>query len=177
MCQRPPPPPEHDPMLLLTFRIGNALYALEARRAVEVLPLVALQHVPEAPPGVAGLFNYRGEPILAVDLCQLILGRPARPSLSTRIIVVNTAGATAGRPRLLGLIAERATEILRREERELTQPGRSEGAPYLGPVLMDARGMIRLLQPEYLPLASLTQPLRAQADAAATPEPGSPPAP
>jgi hypothetical protein len=60
-----------------------------------VLPLVALQRIPEAPRGVAGLFNYRGEPVVAVDLCELILGRPARPALSTRILVVNTAPAAS----------------------------------------------------------------------------------
>lgn len=142
-------------MLLLTFRIGNDLFALEARRAVEVLPLVALKRVPEAPRGVAGIFNYRGEPVLAVDLCELMLGRPARHSLSTRIIVVNLGATDSGPRRLLGLVAERATEILRFEARESAPPAPAEGAPYLGPILMDARGMIQLLRPEHLPGAAL----------------------
>lgn len=148
-------------MLLLTFRIGQDLYALEARRAVEVLPLVALQRIPDAPPGVAGVFNYRGEPVVAVDLCELILGRPARSSLSTRVIVVNAARPETGARQLLGLIAERATEILRRDQRELADPAQGKaapGPPYLGPILMDASGMIRLLRPENLPTTNRAAP-------------------
>lgn len=164
-------------MLLLTFRIGNDLYALEARRAVEVVPLVALQRIPEAPRGVAGLFNYRGEPVVAVDLCELILGRPARPALSTRILVVNTAPAASGARQLLGLIAERATEILRCEPQALAEPARPQGAPYLGPILMDARGMIQLLQPEHLPLATPAGALTPRTEARPQPDSAAPPAP
>lgn len=145
---------QSSPMLLLTFQIGNDLYALEARRAVEVLPLVALKRLPGAPHGVAGLFNYRGQPVVAVDLCQLILGRPASRSLSTRIIIVSLLGAPDAPERLIGLIAERATEILRRSQAETLDPAVAKataGAPYLGPVLVDTRGMIHLLRPEFLP--------------------------
>ncbi len=145
-------------MLLLTFHIGQDCYALEARRAVEVLPLVALTPLPGASHGVAGMFSYRGEPIVAVDLCQLILNRPARPALSTRIIVVDAAGPPPNPRRLVGLIVERATEILRCAERGLkfTDPG--PGAPYLGPVLVNEGGLIRLLRPENLPRAALAEP-------------------
>jgi chemotaxis-related protein WspB len=85
-------------MLYLLFQIGKDRYAIEARQAVEVLPFVDLERIPPAlstpsvptqrPRGVAGIFNYRGQPMVAVDLCDLILGRPARELLSTRIIVV-----------------------------------------------------------------------------------------
>lgn len=173
MLRPPAPRSETGAMLLLTFRIGNDLYALEARRAVEVLPLLALQRIPEAPRGVAGMFNYRGEPVVAVDLCELILGRAARPSLSTRIIVVNAAPQTGAR-RLLGLIAERATEVLRRDEREVTRPDPQAAAPYLCGVLMDARGMIQLLRPENLPFAALPDPSAPSPSAAGDESPRSP---
>jgi chemotaxis-related protein WspB len=137
-------------MLFLLFQIGPDRYALEASRAVEVVPLLALKKIPQAPRGVAGLFNYRGQPVPAIDLCELTLGRPARERLSTRIIIVLQPDA-AGQPRPLGLIAEHATEMMRRDERDLVDAGvKPGGAPYLGPVVMDDQGIIQLLHPDRL---------------------------
>src|SRR5262245_16763915 len=104
-------------MLFLLFQIGPDRYAIEARQTVEVLPLVELQRLPTraaGSAGVAGIFNYRGRPVPAIDLSELTCGRPARACLSTRIIVVQHTDQ-AGRRQLVGLIAERATELLRRE--------------------------------------------------------------
>jgi chemotaxis-related protein WspB len=130
-------------LLFLLFRLGNDRYALEASRVVEVLPLLDLKQWPQAPPGVAGSFNYRGRPVPAVDLCELALGRPARALLSTRIIIVNHPDAR-GALHLLGLIAERATEMLRKDSRDFVDAGFKIGAaPYLGPISMDAHGAIQ----------------------------------
>ena len=75
-------------MLFLVFQIGNDRYAMDTSRIVEVIPFLALKRIPQAPKGVAGLFNYRGQPVPALDLCDLTLGQPAREHLSTRIIIV-----------------------------------------------------------------------------------------
>jgi chemotaxis-related protein WspB len=137
-------------MLFLLFQIGNDRYALEARHAVEVVPFLALKKIPQASRGVAGLFNYRGRPVAAVDLCELTFGRPARELLSTRIIVVNFPDS-AGKPQWLGLIAEHATGMMRREQRDFVRSGVKVGnAPYLGPVVMDDKGVIQLLHAEHL---------------------------
>lgn len=132
-------------MLYLLFQIGNDRYALEARQTVEVIPLVELKRIPQPPRGMAGILNYRGTPIPALDLCELTFGRPAPERLSTRIIVINYSDAT-GRSRHLGLVAEHATEMMRCEERDFVDSGVNAGdAPYLGPVLMDEKGIIQLL--------------------------------
>jgi chemotaxis-related protein WspB len=137
-------------MLFLLFQIGNDRYALEARQAVEVLPLVSLKKIPQSPRGVAGIFNYRGRPVPAIDLSDLTFGSPARERLSTRIILIQHTDAS-GQPHLLGLIAEHATEMMRREQREFVDAGvRSGTAPYLGPVLMDEKGVIQLLHAQHL---------------------------
>jgi chemotaxis-related protein WspB len=137
-------------MLYLLFQIGNDRYALEASHAVEVIPLLALKKIPRAPRGVAGLFNYRGQPVTALDLCELTFGRPARERLSTRIILVNYSDPSGG-SRRLGLIAEHATEMMRREERDFMDSGVKVGAaPYLGPVIMDDKGVIQLLHAQHL---------------------------
>ena len=76
-------------MLFLLFQLGQDRYALDTGAIAEVLPLVAITAIPQAPAGVAGLFNYRGAPVPAIDLSQLTMGRPARRRLNTRIIMVH----------------------------------------------------------------------------------------
>ena len=101
-------------MLFLLFRIGDESYALAAEEIVEVLPLVGLKGIRRAPKGIAGSFDYRGEFVPVIDLCEIELGRPAQSLLSTRIIMTRY-GHGVGTPRLVGLIAERAAETLRCE--------------------------------------------------------------
>jgi chemotaxis-related protein WspB len=137
-------------VLFLLFQLGKDRYALEAGRVLEVLPLLELKRLPGAPRGVAGIFNYRGRPVPAVDLSELTLGQAANERLSTRIIVVNYPDET-GKFQPLGLIAEHATEIIRRESREFIETGLKLGAPgYLGPVLMDGRGPIQWVREQRL---------------------------
>lgn len=137
-------------MLFLLFQLGDDRYALEASRVVEVVPLVSFKRLPQAPRGVVGLFNYRGQPVPAVDLCELTAGRPARECLSTRIIVVRHPGAGSGH-HLLGLVAEHATEMLRREAKDFLPLGVGTAqAPYLGPVTADGCGWIQWVQEDRL---------------------------
>jgi chemotaxis-related protein WspB len=137
-------------MLFLLFQLGKDRYALEASRVVEVVPLLELKAIPQSPKGFAGIFNYRGRPVPAIDLCQLSLGHPASERLSTRIIVINCSDAS-GRPHLLGLIAEQATEMLRKEPSDFVEPGFKFGsAPYLGPILLDPKGAIQWIHEQHL---------------------------
>jgi chemotaxis-related protein WspB len=137
-------------MLYLLFQLGRDRYALEASRVVEVTPLLALKPLPQAPKGVAGIFNYRGRPVPAVDLSALTLGQPASEQLSTRIIIVNYPDA-GGTNHLLGLIAEHATGMVRKDAEAFVDPGvKIAAAPYLGPILMDATGAIQLVHEQRL---------------------------
>lgn len=130
-------------MLFVLFQLGRDRYALEAARLAEVLPLVRLKALPQAATGIAGVLDYRGVPVPVVDLSALALGRPAASRMGTRILVVRSADHR-GEARLLGLIAEQATETLRCEPGEFVPAGvASAGAPYLGPVKVSAQGMIQ----------------------------------
>jgi chemotaxis-related protein WspB len=107
----------------------------------------------------------------AIDLSELTTGQPARECLSTRIILVQQTDP-AGRSQLIGLIAERATELLRRESKDLVKPSDTGHVPSdmketpplmspatrhlspalspFGPVLMDAKGLVQLIHPQRL---------------------------
>jgi len=143
-------------MLFLTFQLGHDRYALEANRVLEVLPFLCIKRLPQAPPGVAGIFNLRGRPVPALDLNELTFGRAASERLATRIIVVQHTDA-AGAKHPLGLIAEHVTQTMRREAKDFLHPGVSlSTAPYLGPVLMDLQGPVQWLHTEHL----ISEPLR-----------------
>lgn len=146
-------------MLFLLFQLGTDRYALETSRIVEVLPLVHWKTIPQAPPGVAGVFDYHGAPVPLLDLGELALGRPSRALMSTRIIVVKYVAAAvesqaieeAGETPLLGLLAEQATLTLRRSEADFSDPGVAiDTVPYLGPVITDAQGIIQRVEVEHL---------------------------
>ena len=133
-------------MLFLLFQLGDDRYALEIGQIVEVLPMVSVKEIPQAAPGVAGVFNYRGAPVPLIDLSELALRTPSRPRISTRIILVQYVGE-AGPAHLLGLLAEKTTETLRRAEADFVDSGVSvDAAPYLGPVTTDSRGIIQRVE-------------------------------
>ena len=139
-------------MLFLVFELARDRYVLDVSQVAEVLPLVAIKQIPQAPPAVAGILNYRGAPVPVIDVSQLALGRPAERRLSTRIVLVHYPDAD-GHTRLLGLIAERATRTVRRDKTDFVASGvSSEGASYLGPVAADARGLLQWVDaPTLLP--------------------------
>jgi len=146
-------------MLFLQFQIGAEAYVLDATRIVEVLPLVSIKHIPGAPEGVAGLFNYRGQAVPVIDLSELTLGRTAQRHISTRLILVRYGA------HLLGLIAERATETLRREAADFAISGiSSDATPYLGPVTQAAGRLIQWIEVDKLLPASVSRVLFRQAE-------------
>ena len=153
-------------MLFLLFQLGADRYALPAQDVVEVLPLVALKHVPHAPHGIVGLLNYRGQPLPVIDLSLLALGRPVAHRVSTRLLVIrwvfedsktfrgetrpfsNVAQTQSNPPaRLLGLVVERATEAINKDPKDFQPAGVvSADAPYFGPVAPDPRGFIQRVE-------------------------------
>src|SRR5262245_65425 len=125
-------------MLFLLMQLDGDRYALDIRQVAVVLPLVDLRAVPGAPPAVAGIIDYGGAPVPVIDLAVLLANRPAHRRLGTRIVLVHYANQ-----HVLGLIAERATETVRKEPSEFQPSGitRSD-PPHLGPVALDATGPV-----------------------------------
>ena len=144
-------------MLFLLFQLNQDRYVLNIAQVVEVLPLVDLKEIPQSLPGVAGLFNYRGEPVPVVDVCEMLLQRPARRILSTRLVLVHHPDGNGGE-RLLGLIVEKAIRTLRRDPADFTESGvANDQAPCLGPVATDGEGVIQWVDPAKL----LSDPVRS----------------
>jgi chemotaxis-related protein WspB len=136
-------------MLLIVFRLGDDRCALDAGRVVEVLPLLPIVRVLGAPPEISGGFSYRGRFVPVVDLCLRLLGRPAGHQLSTRLVLVTIGGDNG--PCLLGLVLEKATSTVRCDPAELIPPAvGSRDHPWLGALLPDAAGQVRLIDVDRL---------------------------
>ena len=153
-------------MLALVLHAGGDAYGLDIRQVIEVVPAIALRRVPHAPDYVAGLFSYRGHVVPVIDLCRLTSDRSCEKRLSTRIVLVAAGEESAGRPRPLGLIAERVTEFVPVPETKMHPIGLDlESAPYLGKVVSDAETMIQFLRvEEILPEQVRTLLLTSQAE-------------
>lgn len=137
-------------MLMLTFSLGEDQYAISARQVVEVISLVKLQKLSQAPKYTAGLLNYRGSIIPIIDLCELLTKNQHSHKFSTRIIVVNYM-SDQQMPYLLGLIAEKVTETLNIQETDLTHSRIPVDSPfYVGEIIKTEQGMILCIQVESL---------------------------
>ena len=153
-------------MLLLIFQAGGQTYGLDARNVIQVAPYPVCTPLPHAPAYVAGLATWRGRTVPVIDLSALIAGTPARPWLSTRLLVIDYA-MPDGRSHPLGLVAEKAVETVvceetRCEPQKVTIPD----APYLdGPTEHDGRLIQRLTVDELLP-ASVRDLLFPESEAA-----------
>ena len=132
-------------MLFLLLKLNSHRLVVAADEVIEVLPLIDIDTVPLSPPGVTGVLNFRGTAVPVIDLCQLLLHRPSQPRLSTRILILHPPEQrSTGEQSFLGLIAEGATETIRRKPTEFTHSAVAiNSAPYLGPVATDSIGLIQ----------------------------------
>jgi chemotaxis-related protein WspB len=149
-------------MIHLLFSIGNDRYALESSQVVEVVPRVELWQVPKAPAYVAGVFRYRGQLVPVIDLCQLMQGQPCSSRLSTRILLVRSAGDNET-SHILGLMVERVTDTLTQDEAAFAATSLSTAdSPYLGDTAADEHGMIHRVRVEALLPAPMRTALLAE---------------
>jgi chemotaxis-related protein WspB len=133
-------------MLFVAFRIGNDQYGIDAASVVELLPLVNVKQLPQAPRGIAGLLDYHGALLPAIDLSLLAVDRPSRRVMSTRVAVVQYTPAD-GQQVLLALILESAVQTVRRDAADFAPSGVDiPEAPYLGGVARHDGGVLQEIE-------------------------------
>jgi len=111
-------------MLLLSFNIGKENYAIQTHIVLEVIPLIPIDHVPQADVSIRGIIHYRGQPIPVLDLSICFNQQPSKQRLSSRIIICQLKLQQT--TLVLGLIAEHVTETLQCNESELQDNGISD---------------------------------------------------
>jgi len=135
-------------MLAVVFTLGEDRFAAPASIVREIAPLSVLMKTHKAPDYVAGLLDYRGEIIPIIDLCRLIMGRPCRRLMSTRIIIADYNPAPAIH-RTIGLLAEQVTDTTVVNELDLNPSGLAlPDARYLGDIFKTEDGLAQFVQVE-----------------------------
>ena len=155
-------------MLMVLFQLNNDRYAVDARYVIEIVPLVIFKSVPHAPEFVAGLFSYHGAMVPVLDLCRLMAQRECRPLLSSRIILLDygrLAGDSVGAgKRILGLLAERVTEVCEKTGAVVASPVDVKAAPYLGDIFYHHDAINQCLKPAALLPEALRETLFVSAE-------------
>ncbi len=162
------PAPSRAPARLaeryLVTRVAERQLGLPLDQVREVVRMVLLRPLPDAPPAVEGLLDLRGEPLEVVDLRAALGARTRADDLDSRIVVV--AGATSG----FGLKVDEVLEV-EALAAGTVEPPPPRAAAYLSGVYRssaDEGELVLLLDPERL----LEQLGREPLDALAPAEPG-----
>ena len=135
-------------MLYLKFTVAGERYVMATNAIIEVAPLIPLRKLPDVPPHVAGLMNYRGRSLPVIDVSQLLAGHDAALRLSTRIVIV-PAGRDGDAQHEVGVLLEKATETLEIPDDEFIEPGlENPKTTYLEKVVLDAEGMLQRVSPK-----------------------------
>ena len=94
---------------ILTIALGGEIFALPASIVLEILDISPVTPVPNAPPFVGNLINFRGRVAPLADL-RLRCSMPVtEPTIDSRIVVLEFA--FEGEPTLAAILADKVYEV------------------------------------------------------------------
>jgi len=134
-------------MLYMCFHIGELRYALEARSIESVIPRVELQPCTELNTSQVGSLLYKQQLLPVFDLCQILRHQPAKPALSTRILILTDDTGSYTR---CGIIVEQATGTIRLDERPTSLPQHEAANSLAETVHTDSDGTLQLINSDKL---------------------------
>jgi purine-binding chemotaxis protein CheW len=95
-----------DGLLLASFYLGDALFAIDARQVQEVVKMGEITRVHHAPTDLVGIRNLRGRIVTVIDLrIRLALGR-VKTTSESRVLIVETQGEP------VGLLVDRVADMV-----------------------------------------------------------------
>lgn len=103
----PPGEETEDSVQLVTFDLGQELFALDILTVQEIIRVSPITPVPHCPPFVDGVITLRGKIVPVIDLRTRFGLARAEHGTDTRIIVINV------RQILLGLVVDAVHEVTR----------------------------------------------------------------
>jgi purine-binding chemotaxis protein CheW len=99
------------------FRIGNETFGVRIGSVREIVRVPEITAVPSAPETIEGVINLRGKIIPVMDLRKRFGQTEIQPDKKNRILVVELDN------KLVGLIVNAASEVLRIAPTEIEAPG------------------------------------------------------
>lgn len=150
-------------MLFLIFKAGENEYALETGRVVRIAPCARLRPCCDAPAYIAGILNFRSEPVVVVDASMLINHTPCARLLSTRIIIAAYSRPEKGQT-LLGLMAENVSTFIKQDRSDFIENVlKTPGNNYLGPMFKIDDRLVQIVKIDEILPAELENMLAAPA--------------
>ncbi|MFQ5469540.1 MAG: chemotaxis protein CheW [Gammaproteobacteria bacterium] len=151
-------------MIFLVFKIGSDRYVVEAKKVVEIVPMVNLKQLPGSASHVLGLMNYRGLPVPVIDLGRFSQEKNAEKNMSTRIIVLNHFDEK-NNPFTIGVVAEDVTETIDRDLSQFVKSAASDsGDTLLGSVTIDGDEIIQMVDVSNLLSPDVTKNMLSMLD-------------
>lgn len=99
------------------FRIGNETFGVRIGAVREIVRVPEITAVPNAPETIEGVINLRGKIIPVMDLRKRFGNASVEPDKRNRILVVELE------KKLLGLIVNSASEVIKIPPSEIEPPG------------------------------------------------------
>jgi len=107
---------EGEVLQLVSFQLGQEEFAIDILGVQEIIRLVEITPVPNAPYYVEGVINLRGKVIPIINLRSRFGLSLVEPTKDTRIIVVEVAHS------ILGFIVDSVEEVLRLPQEVIEPP-------------------------------------------------------
>jgi purine-binding chemotaxis protein CheW len=98
------------------FRIGRETFGVPISLVREIVRVPEITSVPNAPDYIEGVINLRGRIIPVVDLRKRFREKVGEPNKKNRVVVAEVEG------RLIGLLVNSASEVLRIQPSEIEAP-------------------------------------------------------
>ncbi len=101
----------------LAFALGNERYGLEILKVQEIIGVIRVTEVPQAPHYIKGVINLRGKIIPVIDLRRKLGMEERAYDEKTCFIVVNTV--LQGRALAVGVVVDTVLEVLNFETKHI----------------------------------------------------------
>src|SRR3977135_4658694 len=98
---------------IVGFRVGREVFGVPIALVHEIVRVPEITSVPDSPGYVQGVINLRGKIVSVVDLRRRFGEKDIKPTKKNRILVTEVHG------KLVGLLLDRAAEVLNNTQREL----------------------------------------------------------
>ena len=109
----------------LTFKLGEETYGIEILKIQEIIGILYITHVPNAPHYIRGVFNLRGKVIPVVDLRLKFDMAAQEDTERTCIVVVQVDSVTlesGGNSVIMGVLVDEVSEVATIMEEQIEPP-------------------------------------------------------
>jgi purine-binding chemotaxis protein CheW len=103
-------------MHIVGFRVGREVFGVPIALVHEIVRVPEITSVPDSPGCVQGVINLRGKIVSVVDLRRRFGEKEIKPNKKNRILVTEVGS------KLVGLIVDSASEVLKIPENEIELP-------------------------------------------------------